>query len=87
MPVLDHEMVQQNSPGPKAFGPRAGTKEAALKAPPTPRKRGAIPTGRNTPVLQNSITPLTRNRGRGRGRERSASRVATKDRAGRWRVD
>jgi hypothetical protein len=24
MPVLDHEMVQENSPGPKAFGPGLG---------------------------------------------------------------
>jgi hypothetical protein len=49
---------------------------SALKAPPTPRMRGAIPTVRNIPVLQNSITPLTRIRGRRRGRERSASGVA-----------
>ena len=52
----------------------------ALQVAPTPRTRGAIPTMRNTPVLQNSITPLTRIRGRGRrrgrGRERSASGVA-----------
>jgi hypothetical protein len=55
-----------------------GTKRDALKGPPTPRMRGAIPTVRNTPVLQNSITPLTRIRGRRRrrGRERSASGVA-----------
>src|SRR5580704_17199679 len=33
--------------------------------------RGAIPTMRNTPVLQNSITPLARIRGRGRVRSAS----------------
>ena len=61
----------------QSFGPGLSGCKTALKAFPTRRKRGAIPTGRNSPVLQNSITPLTRNRGRGRRRrpERGASRV------------
>src|SRR5580704_15682713 len=42
----------------------------ALKAPPAPRPRGAIPNRRSTPTLQYSITP----RGRIRGRGRRASR-------------
>jgi hypothetical protein len=50
--------------------------------------RGAIPTVRNTPVLQNSITPLTRIRGRRRrGRERSASGVAAESGGVESRMD
>jgi hypothetical protein len=78
----------------RGFNPGYGKpRGAALKVLPTPRTRGAIPTMRNTPVLQNSriatrsvagaaITPLARIRGRGRrrGRERSASRVAVERR-------
>src|SRR5258708_8546390 len=36
----------------------------ALKAPPTPRTRGAIPTTRNTPVLQHSAPQDSRTRTR-----------------------
>jgi len=63
----------------RGFNPGFGiSKEGALEALRTPRPQGAIPTMRNTPVLQNSMTPLARIRGRGRrrGRERNASRVA-----------
>ena len=71
------EAVTDHSPGLQPWVNR--TKPHALKAPPTPRTRGAIPNWRSTPTLQYSITPRGRSRGRGRrrGRERSASRVAS----------
>jgi hypothetical protein len=67
MRVTDSYDPERGDRAQQGFSPgQSVLRSCGLKAPPTPRTRSAIPTMCNTPVLQNSITPLTRIGGRGR---------------------